>query len=934
MTRAELEALINAGNLKACLSRLEGMPEAKRAQLGTAAVARLKAIVKGVRPEVFTWLNRGDDFRLSDVMSEDPWSDTRAKSDVPQDLETFNTARAAVLLTASLSQWKSVSRYGLPSDKLVLRILRHRRVTWLNEMVELICESDDPFHSRWNLIRELVREGLCAPPRSGIYIDRMLRVLMDESSDTKRSLKAVVLKDPGLLEHEIWRIFETEPEPRSTGLLTPVEFIGRPEQLWEVALVELAEEGKISRERLLDATIDGLSRDLHKLRARWFAMVHDRLKPTPAELAARATRYPDLLFSRIPSTVALALPVVRNLVKAGRLDPSSLVDRLAPILHVSTKWMVKQALALLDQAATRAGDSAQKNRIAAISAEALVHESADIQETTLDLIERHGDLHSRTIQDLLATRVESLNPSLRGRLEAWLAQPATKAASKQTRSEPARAKSAEKELTELKRRAAALDPRLAKLAGVSSALESLHNGRLDLPALDFDGTEFPRLDPERRLEPIDDLDALIDLCSRLIENPEPAEDLDRCFDAISRLCDQRPSDFEKRTAPLTARVRNRLDGVRQIPRHSLVSFQHIALGWLTGEIDLSGLTSWKKGLLWFTSFWVRANTRRIAEGRAAPLLATPTHAGGWIDPRVFVERFHTWCRLPFAMPTEDLIMALLRLAPDHRAEALAAAGDLRDEPGAAIRYALGSENEPIGDSAPLWVAAARSRSPWSDDPAVLARHPGLGPDAGRAAIYDLDAISLERPYDDPLLKISLVPELPEGAADRADLPTVSFHANSQIFANQWPSPATIWPSALESFFADRLKRLVRSTDNVTDESNCREFLIPLLNPDVPLKPMARLLIGVGLTAKVPEITGLATDALIAAIDDGRIDAARLGESLRIVWRWEVRAPTRDTSRGPTKAESSVGVAKANRWAKTLFMPMSSRVPSSKFWPTE
>ena len=43
------------------------------------------------------WLNQSDDFRLSDVMTEDPWSDTRAKSDVPQNLETFSTARAAVL---------------------------------------------------------------------------------------------------------------------------------------------------------------------------------------------------------------------------------------------------------------------------------------------------------------------------------------------------------------------------------------------------------------------------------------------------------------------------------------------------------------------------------------------------------------------------------------------------------------------------------------------------------------------------------------------------------------------------------------------------------------------------------------------------------------------------------------------------------------------
>jgi hypothetical protein len=900
MTRAELEAFINAEPLEACVRALEGMPEDERAKLGAAAVTKLKANVKGVRPAYF--------------MSLDP-NDNSLVRDAPVSIDAFRTAQAAVLLTASFSQWKSVRRYGLPSDELVLRILCHRRVTWLNEMVELTCESDDPFNSRWNLIRGLVRNGLCAPPKSGRYVDGMLRALITEAEFTKRSLKAVLLGDSGLLEHEIWRIFETEPEPRSIGLLAVGSMSGGPET-WEVALVELANEGKISRERLLDATIDGLSRDLHERRARWFAMLHDRLEPTSTELAARVTRYPDLLGSRNAATAALALRVVKELVKAGRLEPSSLVDRLAPVLHVRTKAIVKQALTVLDRAASQAGDSSSKDRIVAVAAEALVQESADIQEATLDLIERHGDVRNRTIRELLATRVEVLNPSLRGRLEAWLAQPTMKSGSNQTQPEPTRGKSAERELTELKRRASALDPRLAKLAGVSSALEFLDNGRLDLPALDFDGTEFPRLDPERRLEQIDDLGALIDLCARLIENPEPAEDLDRCVDAISRLCDQRPSDFEKRTAPLTARVRNRFDGFRQFPRVSLVWFQRIALGWLTGKDESSGFMSFSEGLLGFTSLWVSANIRRIAEGRAAPLLATPTHAGGWIDPRVFVERYHRWCRLPFAMPTEDLIMALLRLAPDHRGEALAAARDLRDESGAAIRYALGSKKEPIGDSAPLWVAAARSRSPWSDDPAVEARHPGLGPDAGRAAIYDLDAFSIAG-VSEPVLKISLVPELPEKAEVRADLPTVSFHADSSFRSDQWPSLATIWPSALEAYFADGLERLVRSGDNVTDGPKCRQFLIPLLEPDVPLMPMARLLIAVGLGAKLPELTGLATDAVIAAIDDGRIDAARLGESLRTVWRWEVPRSTRETSRDGNVVEGSVGFARSNRWAKTL-----------------
>jgi Family of unknown function (DUF6493) len=918
MTRAELEALIDAGKLKACLSLLEGIPEVERAKLAAAAIARLKAIVKGGRPAHFRFLERRDGFPVPDSRTVHPSPGIRAKSDVPRTHDAFYTARAAVLATASVGQWKSVSRYGLPSDEQVLQILRHRRVTWLNEMVELICESDDPFNSRWSLIRGLVREGLCAPPRSERYIDRMLEVLSTEYPAPKRGLKGSLLGDPGLLEHEIWRIFETEPEPRSIGRLSVGNMSDMPKNMsWEVALVELATEGRISRERLLDATIDGLSRDMHNLRARWFAMLHDRLEPTSEELAARVTRYRDLLGSRNASTVAFALPVVRKLVKAGRLEPSSLVDRLAPILHARTKGMVKQALFLLDQAATQAGDSPQKDRIAAVAAEALVQESADIQEATLDLIERHGDLHSRTIRELLATRVLGLNPSLRGRLEAWLAQPAQKPGSKQTRPKPPQKEPAEEELTELKRRAAALDPRLAKLAGVSSALECLRDGQFDMPALNFDGTEFPRLNPERRLEPIDDLDTLIDLCSRLIENPEPAEDLDRCFDAISRLCDQRPSDFAKRTAPLTARVRNRLEGLRQVPRMSLIMFQRIVLSWLTGELDRSGVMKWSKGFLGFTSLWVRANTGRIAEGRAAPLLATPTHSGGWIDPRVFVERYHRWCRLPFAMPTEDLIMALLRLAPDHRAEALAAARDLRDEPGAAIRYALGSKKEPIGDSAPLWVAAARSRSPWSDDPAVLARHPGLGPDAGRAAFYDIDAFSVLGEHE-PVLKISLVPELPENAAERADLPTVSIHHADVFFrSHQWPSPATIWPSALESYFADGLQRLVRSGDNVTHGPKCRELLIPLFDPDVPLMPMARLLIAVGLGAKLPELAGLATDALIAAIDDGRIDAARLGESLRTVWRWEAPRSTRETSQDGSIVTGSVDFARSNRWAKTL-----------------
>jgi hypothetical protein len=61
--------------------------------------------------------------------------------------------------------------------------------------------------------------------------------------------------------------------------------------------------------------------------------------------------------------------------------------------------------------------------------------------------------------------------------------------------------------------------------------------------------------------------------------------------------------------------------------------------------------------------------------------------------------------------------------------------------------------------------------------------------------------------------------------------------------------------------------------------------------------MALLLLTLGLAAKQASEYGLATDALIAAIDDGRIDGLLLGGSMR--------------------ALLSSGLIKPTRWAKTL-----------------
>jgi hypothetical protein len=896
MTPGELESLIDRGDVEACIAAFQGMPETDRRKLGATAVARLRELGEGL-PAQFNRFLDGEALQLLPSILMDR-----------ERLARFRVASVAVLATATVTQWRRVKSRALPSDDALFRIVSDRRPEWLGELVEHICDREETFGSRWSVIRRLVRAGLCGTPKSPRYIDRMLGSLPAEALKSRITLKDVLVGDPGLLEHEIWQIFSTEPEPGLLEISRVVTRSPRPELTWEVALTELAAEGRISRTRLLDACLDGLARDFHDVRARWFALLHDRLKPSPEELAARGPRYLGLLGSRNTPTIDFAMKVIKGLLKSAQVDREAVVDCLVPALHARTKGTVKAALRLLDLAAEQACDGSIKERVAAVGAAGLVHEAPDVQAAVLDLIERHGDRRDRRLREVLEPCIAGIAPSLRGRLEAWLG--ATQERGKEPTGE---------ELGDLARRAAALDPHLAALAGVPNALAVASGERADCPGPDFDGTEIPRLDPERRLMPINDLDTVIELCSRLIEDPRPPEDIDRCVDAISRLCGQRPEDFARRTAPLVARLRQQLGGRLEVPPYLLSNLGVIVLSWLTEAVPTPLPFDKYRAFQVFLSTATCALARRIARHQSAPWLAAPTHAGGWIDPRTLVVRLHEHARLRIAAEPEELVLAILRIAPDQRAAALADARYLPGEPGAAIRYALGSVGETIGPTAALWVAAARARAPWSDDPAVEARHPGLGPDAGRAAAYHIDGNQMiERVANEVTLRIGREPTVPAPEPAMLHLPTVCLHAQDYISSDQWPAPASVWPAALESFCACGARQLVRSIEESSDWQGLRGFLLPLLDPDTRLRPISRLLVAVGLNAKLPETAGLAADVLVAAIGDGRLDAETMGASLRTVWQMRVESWIYRPANDPLCGQPhTVAFVKPTRWAKAL-----------------
>ncbi len=229
-------------------------------------------------------------------------------------------------------------------------------------------------------------------------------------------VRSGLLADPGLLD-EVWRLFEIEGGGELS--LAAYDKYTRPDDAtWKAALVQLAREGKLSRDRLLDASLDALARDFAQFRAGWFSRFHEALEPTRDERAARAARYLALLASKISPTVAFALNALKLLDKAGRLPPAAVVENISPALGARQKGTVREALRLLDRAAH--AEPARKSAIARLAAEALLHEAADVQAAALDLIERHGETSDATLAELVHAQAGTVAASQRQRSQAWL----------------------------------------------------------------------------------------------------------------------------------------------------------------------------------------------------------------------------------------------------------------------------------------------------------------------------------------------------------------------------------------------------------------------------------------------------------------------------------------------------------------------------------
>lgn len=700
-------------------------------------------------------------------------------------------------------------------------------------------------------IHPAIVAGLVERPQTQEYIDALFSIDIRASTTVLRCFEA----DPGMAPF-LLQLFEHEGTADGS-FAAHDKYNHSSERSWSHTFLTLCERGVYTRAQLLDKTLGALACDWPQFKSGWFSRFHEQLAPTVDEMAMEAERYLALCHSRIAPTAGMALQAVAALYQAGRVEALAVCQAATPLVSATAKGQVLAALELLGQVANM--DAALAHQASGIAAQALGHTAADVHKKAIAFLAKWG--LDGAGQDLARSYLPFVSAVNR--------------------------------------------PALAKLVGK----EEVQTAPAPATAAAHPAAAQPRqqapLDPCRAQPAITQIPDVVERLAYVLENPADVDEWERVAAALVRLA---PIAAADKPAFLALQKRTKkLDFTNRSQPFAISRVLAAALDGETTKKDAMCVHAQRKHA---AEQFLGPRTHGLIDlalkGRGLTPLSTPTHRGGFIDPRELVARLAQYQQAKADVPVSEQVLALMRLVPatiDATAArtALAEAQALQDTPLLqALRYALGDGAVQVpgdADARPLFLTAARIRSPQADDAGTLAAYGDLGPGGPLHARLDWHVVSrhVERgefTFHD--LYITHAPTLQPQEPARPHhlaLALCAKHLPDSRWATEHEAghirfAASLLPADLEPFFAEGALNLGNNVDWWEAQWHNRAYLDVLLDHPATmgaLGPMARLLLAVALAGKEPGQTALAVDALVQVAQDGRMGMAALGDTLARLW---------------------------------------------------
>ncbi len=771
-----------------------------------------------------------------------------------------------------------------------VRIMKDRQPVWLDEYIQARLQSQEPTALSWLAYRELQKAGLCQRPDYDEYLaffaGEVDRYYQQEDITDPAHLVEWLRANPDLIEHELWRLFDTPVRSFS-----PYGWEGGDSvtsTLWPMAIKRLVEAGDIDRGRLLDAVFEGLFCDYGREHITGIQRLFDYLDPSDGELAAREPLIRVLLSSRYSHNVGYGLKQLTRLQRSGLLDAAGLVSACGPVFTIDAKSHPKKLLGMLKRVVK--SEPALTAAVGEQALQGLLHSAQDVQRETIALL-------GECIRHVPELRVQLTDYENIVSIALHESLVAIGGSSVQGLAVPDESVDLAARLQDLESRAESY-----KAYHVAShwqeALEAVGQQRippLHVPPL----RSIPFLNTLETVQPITDVDELLGAVAHLIEVRVPAIELERVLDGVSRLGRLSGEAIVRKAAPLLQRFDNRRDVVDYWYGKALGPL----LGhWLDRGSDWPG--SYRLGLNYWQKKYqefpcdpvfqerVKAVYRRLSDNITMRALALPTHAYGWIAPEELAMRLAEMQSAGIEVHDYDFIQALFRMAPvsaERRTALYAALESVQGEPKEILVRALGLDNgadTSIPDTLP-WQAADFLAGVHS----ALMGEEGEPGENSELPHYRWWVVKDSIECCGEVMSISDIKIDVTAESDRAEtlscLPCdIPYKRDGHGLPYGWEELSYLsllslyWPANPAPLLHRAVLRMAdRKDDKAKNAYPHYVYLERLLQPYLPLDDMALLAISFGMIVADADVRAVTGEVIIAACQEERLDMARLGETL-------------------------------------------------------
>ncbi len=507
----------------------------------------------------------------------------------------------------------------------------------------------------------------------------------------------VLLRYKNTLARDIWYLFEYESNVHFGDPYREFEN-AEGNNAWESAFKWLADENKVSRDRLLSEALLASNRNFNKSVSGWFIRLFFLLEPTEDDLLALQSQLVGILSSPHSHVVNGSLKAIKKIQSNKTFDAQQFIGSAVFLLTSEVKSVVKSVLMILEKIAKR--NENLRESICQSVVQVFASQDGELQLRAAKLIMNYAPEGATAVQEEIGVYAGALLSDAKAILDGWLPEVLSTAHDKNLEPELDVASGGEPATLE---KFPAVSNFEELLFHASQAFDNHDPSHFDILVdglirfnHEVTGSNIAKLEPalQRAMKlVIGDFHATIGILDNMLAT------------FFTEYCDYLAKTYPTDALPL----KELSEDFRRKDRHQAREFS-----WYHQRI--TPLSTWHTSqntpIYYLFRKMLMLALARLKQGIQLPLLSTPTHLPCWIDPNVLLERVAEYQQANVEIDALDFQMALARVDNDLSEVDYTKLEQVSAEQKSLLEYAFGRTAEiPEGNiNLQLLIAAAIMRN--------------------------------------------------------------------------------------------------------------------------------------------------------------------------------------------------------------------------------